>query len=269
VNEVELAYTYARSNTSIDPSIIVAGARVNLNQGTISYKRYFGFLHRMAWISPSIPIAGLNGSISGTRINASVVGSGDSSYEMALLLKGGPALNVSEFEDYHPTTTIGVSLGITAPTGQYDANKILNLGSDRWSFSPEFAVSWPFGPKQKWAVDAYANSDFFTDNTSYRGRQILRQEPLPGFEGHISYSFFDRVVTSLDARYSFRGETTVNRVNQNNSQKNFILGSEVIVSLNEKNSLSFIVAKALVHENGPESTGFSLKYDYVWGKGYR
>ena len=98
----------------------------------------------MAWVAPSIPIAGLNGSISGTPVKGSVVGAGDSSLEMALLLKGGPALSVPEFENYQPTTTIGVSLGITTPTGLYDSNKVLNLGSDRWSFKPEFAVSWPF-----------------------------------------------------------------------------------------------------------------------------
>jgi hypothetical protein len=269
VNQIELAYGYTHADASVDPSIIIVGARLNLNQGTIAYKRYFSLLHRMAWIAPSLPIAGLNGSISGTRISGAVVGAGDSSYEMALLLKGGPALSVTEFENYQPTATIGMSLGITAPTGLYDSSRILNLGSSRWSFNPEFAVSYPFGPQQKWALDAYANAAFYTDNISYRGRQILSQEPIPGFEGHISYSFLDSLVASLDSRYAFRGETNVDHVNQNNPQKNFILGSEVIVSLNERNSLSFIVAKALVHENGPTITGFSVKYDYVWGKGFR
>ena len=63
VNQLELGYAYARSDTSIDPSIVIGGARLNLNQGTIGYMRYFGFFHRMAWIESSIPIAGLNGSL--------------------------------------------------------------------------------------------------------------------------------------------------------------------------------------------------------------
>jgi Putative MetA-pathway of phenol degradation len=269
VNQAELAYAYARSDTSIDPSIVIGHARLNLNQGTISYTRYFGLLRRMAWFSPSLPIAGLNGSISGTSVSAAVTGTGDSGYEMALLLMGGPALTIPEFKNYQPTTTIGVSLNVTAPTGQYNADKLLNLGSNRWSFTPEFAVSWPFGPQQKWALDAYTNIAFYTDNTSYRGREILKQEPLPGFEGHISYAFLDNLVASLDARYSGFGRTTINNVNQNDSQKNFVLGSEVILSLNERNSLSFVVARALVHENGPTITGVIVKYDYYWGKGFK
>jgi hypothetical protein len=61
----------------------------------------------------------------------------------------------------------------------------------------------------------------------------------------------------------------VNGVDQNNGQQNFILGSEMIVSINSRNSLLFEFAKALVHQNGPALVGFSVKYDYTWGKGYK
>jgi hypothetical protein len=35
VSQLELSYTYARSNVSLDPSLAIAGANLNLNQGTI------------------------------------------------------------------------------------------------------------------------------------------------------------------------------------------------------------------------------------------
>ena len=267
-NQLELDYANVRSNASIDTSLIVAGARFNLNQGTIAYTRYFGFVHRLVWVEAGVPLAGLNGSVSGTSIQGSTTGTGDSSYVVAALLKGGPALSVAQFADYKPTTTVGMSLTITAPTGQYNPNKILNLGSDRWSFKPEIAVTHPFGPEQKWGVEAFANSYFFTDNTSYHGREVLRQHALPGLEGHISYSFSDRFWASLDARYSFRGSTFLNGVNQNNVQQNFGLGTEVNISLNPRNSLVFEFDKSLVHQNGPALSGFAVKYNYSWGKGY-
>jgi hypothetical protein len=56
-------------------------------------------------------------------------------------------------------------------------------------------------------------------------------------------------------------------VSQNNRQQNFILGSEMGVSLSSRNSLLLEFAKAVVHHNGPELVGFSVKYDYTWGKG--
>jgi hypothetical protein len=269
INQLELAYAYAHANASIDPSLIVAGAEFNLNQGTIDYTRYFSFFRRVAWVEASIPVAGLNGSVAGTNIHGSTTGAGDSSYELAMLLRGGPALSVDQFASYKQTTCVGVSLAITAPTGGYNANKVLNLSSNRWSFKPEIGISHPFGPEQKWEVDAYANAYFFTDNTSYHGVEILRQQPLPGLEGHISYSFTSNLWAALDTRYSFRGGTIVNGIDQNSEQRNFTLGSEVNLSLNSRNLLVFEFAKALVHQNGPASTGFALKYIYTWGKGYK
>lgn len=269
VNELELGYGYAHSNTSIDTSLVVSGAKLNLNLGTLDYTRYFGFLHRLAWVEAIVPLAGLDGAITGTNIQGSTTGAGDSGYEVAILLVGGPALTVKQFANYKPTTTLGVSLAVTAPTGQYDPNKLLNLGSDRWSFRPEIGVSHPFGPEQKWQFDAYANLYFYTDNTSYHGLENLRQQASPGFEGHISHYFGDRVWVSLDTRYSFRGDTFIDGANQNNPQRNFVLGSEVNISLNAQNSVVFEFAKPLVHKNGPSYAGFSVKYDYTWGKGYR
>jgi hypothetical protein len=41
------------------------------------------------------------------------------------------------------------------------------------------------------------------------------------------------------------------------------------VSIASQHSLLFEFAKAGVHQNGPAVVGFSVKYDYAWGKGYR
>ena len=159
-----------------------------------------------------------------------------------------------------------MSLTISAPTGQYNSNNLLNLGSERWSFKPEIAVSYPFGSEQKGQCDVYAHAYLITDNTSYKGREILRQEPLPGMEGHVSYFFVHNAWVSIDTLYSFSGATVIDGVHQNDAQKNFTLGSEVNVSLNPRNSLVFQFAKALVHQNGPALTGFAVKYSYSWGK---
>ena len=269
LNQLELSYAYVHANASIDTSFIITDAKLNLNQGKIDYTHYFGFLHRLLWVEAAVPFANLSGSVSGTSIHGSVTGVGDSNYALGILLKGGPALSAAQFEDYKPTTTLGVSLTMSAPTGLYHPSRILNLGSDRWWFKPEIALAHPFGPEQKWEVETYANIYVYTDNTSYHGREILRQQPLPGVEGHISYSFNDRFWASLDTRYSFRGTTAVNGIDQNNAQRNFILGSEMDISLNSRNSLVFEFAKAVVHHNGPALVGFSVKYDYIWGKGYR
>jgi Putative MetA-pathway of phenol degradation len=268
-NQIELGYAYVRSDTSIDTSLVITGAKLDLNQGTIAYTRYFGALHRLMWAEASVPVGNLSGSISGTSIQGSITGAGDSSYQVAMLLKGGPALSVAQFENYKPTTILGASVTVTAPTGLYSPIKILNLGSKRWFVKPELALSHPFGPEQKWQFDAYVNSYFYATNASYHGTEILKQQSLPGVEGHISYSFNNNVWASLDTRYSMRGDTFVNGVDQDSGQHNLILGSEINVAINNQNSLLFEFADALVHRNGPALVGFSVKYVYTWGKGHK
>jgi hypothetical protein len=131
VNQFELDYGYARTNTSIDTSLTIAGAELNLNQGPIDYTRYFSAFHRLDWLKASVPLAGLDGSVNGTKSEASRTGAGDSTHEVAMLLKGGPALSVQQSADYKQAT-ITVSLAIIAPTGLYSGRKLLNLDADRW-----------------------------------------------------------------------------------------------------------------------------------------
>jgi hypothetical protein len=263
-NQLELNYAHVHANASLDPSLAIADARLNINQGIVDYMYYFGLFHRLAWVEAGVPFAGLSGSVAGTNVHGSANGAGDSSYQLAILLKGGPALTVEQFDNYKRATSLGLSLTIPAPTGSDQSNKILNLGSNRWSFKPEIALNHPFGVARKWEFDVYGNVSFYTDNLSYHGKEVLRQQPLPGIEGHISYSFNDRVWISLDTRYSFRATTFLDGVSQNNAQQNFSLGSELNIALSPQNSLTLEFAKVLVHQNGPAATAFSMKYDYTW-----
>src|SRR5215472_5443606 len=103
INQLELAYAHVHANASIDTSLTIPGARVDLNQGTIDYTRYLGLFHRLTWVEAAVPVAGLSGSVVGTNIQGSIVGAGDSSYAAGILLKGGPALSLAEFDKFKPT----------------------------------------------------------------------------------------------------------------------------------------------------------------------
>jgi len=39
INQLELSYTYLNANASIDTSLVISGAKLNLNQGTVDYTR--------------------------------------------------------------------------------------------------------------------------------------------------------------------------------------------------------------------------------------
>jgi hypothetical protein len=265
-NQLEVDYEHAQANAAIDTSLVIGGAHFELNQATVAYTHDFGVLDHLAWVKATVPFARVGGSVAGTSLSKSTSGAGDLSVELGALLKGGRALSAAELAKYQPTTTWGASLTVSAPTGEYDPDRLLNLGSHRWSFKPEIGVAHPFGQERTWEVDAYVNAYFFTDNTAYRGVEILRQEPLPGLEAHLSHDFSPSFWASLDARYSFRGDTVVDGMDQHNSQRSLTVGAEASWSPAARHSLTLVVAKALVHDNAPAFTGVVVRYAYSWAK---
>ena len=73
-------------------------------------------------------------------------GLGDPRFRFSINLFGAPALSVKEFANYKQDLIIGVSLQVSAPLGQYDNSKLLNLGNNRWSFRPELGYFQGVGP---------------------------------------------------------------------------------------------------------------------------
>jgi hypothetical protein len=267
LNQFQATYAYAHADASVDTALVVAGAHVELNQATLAYTHYLSVLGDLGWVTANAPFGRLSGSVAGTAIQGSASGAADASLELGMLLAGGRALSAAQFADYTPATTCGVGLTITAPTGEYRADKLLNLGSHRWSFKPEIGVAHPFGDEQTWEIDGYANVTFFTDNTTYHGVEILRQQALPGFEVHLSHDFTPRLWVSVDARYAFRGDTFVDGSDQHSSQQSLTLGSEVSWALTSSQSLALVLASAVVHKNAPDASGVAIRYVYNWGSG--
>jgi hypothetical protein len=73
----------------------------------------------------------------------------------------------------------------------------------------------------------------------------------------------------VDTRFAFRGDTNVDGLDQHSAQRNFLVGSEVNVSMNPHSTLVFVFAKAALHQKGPNVGGFAVRYDYTWSKGDR
>ena len=68
---------------------------------------------------------------------------------------------------------VGTSLTVTAPTGEYDNSKLINLGTNRWGFKPEVGVAVPKG---RWDIDAYLGVWLFTDNDDFFPGGRLRSQ---------------------------------------------------------------------------------------------
>jgi hypothetical protein len=68
-------------------------------------------------------------------------GIGDGVVNATVFLLGAPAMRPAEFRDYRRKTLLGFNLRVKVPIGQYDPDKLVNLGSNRWQVAPALALS--------------------------------------------------------------------------------------------------------------------------------
>jgi len=66
----------------------------------------------------------------------------------------GPAIDREEFGQYDQRWVAGASVKMVAPTGDYEADRLLNLGSNRWSLRPEVGFSRAV---RKWIFEGAAS----------------------------------------------------------------------------------------------------------------
>ena len=135
-----------------------------------------------------VPYTSLEGTADyqGQPVERGVTGFGRPAFRLSINLHGAPALALSEFSTWKQDLIIGASLQVSPPWGQYDADKIVNIGSHRWSLKPEIGISKAAGP---WTLEAQAAATFFTDNEDFYGGNTRSQRPLYSLQGHVIYGF--------------------------------------------------------------------------------
>ncbi len=148
-------------------------------------------------------------------------GLGDPRLSLVLFLVGAQAMTPEQFSDYQKKTIVGFSLRVSIPLGQYDKNRLLNLGSNRWQIVPGLALSHRMG---RWTGEFYTAVWFFTDNQSFLGENVLEQDPLYAFQINIAYDFKPGLWLAIGMRQTFLGKTTLNGEHNNDPTRNNRIG---------------------------------------------
>ena len=183
-------------------------------------------------------------------------GLGDPRFRFSVNLFGAPALSVKEFANYQQDLIIGISLQVSAPLGQYDNSKLLNLGNNRWSFRPEVGISKAWGP---WTLEVAPSVTFFTDNTDFFNGSTFAQAPIYLVQGHIIYNFQSGAWMSLDGTYFTGGRTTLNGVRGDNEQANTRAGLTVALPVDRYNSIKLNASTGISTRTGSEFSIFGTR----------
>jgi len=256
---------YARSSGDIlfDPSLPVTDLQAKINTYAVGYSHSFGILGHVASIAASVPYANasLTGNVEGAPGQAYRSGMGDTRFRFAMNLLGGPALTPEEFAQRSPATILGASVSVIAPTGQYVPSRLINVGSNRWSFKPELGLSQPIG---NWFVEGAAGVWLFTDNTDFFGGRQRSQNPLPVFQWHGGYNWRPGLWLAADVTYFVGGQTSVNGVQDHDVQRNVRYGVTLSFPLSAQWSGKLAWSRGLTTSIGGNFQTVSVALQYRW-----
>jgi hypothetical protein len=258
-------YNRLDTNTPIDTSLPITGLSLNADLYLFRYARSFGIDGRNSAIQLIQPYADISASFdnaqffSGTKHNG---GMGDTQVVFAHNFFGGPALTAAEFANWTPETFLTGAFWLTMPTGDYDKDRIINIGSNRWVFKPEIGFGTPIGPT--WLeINTYVS--LFGDNKDYHGNSKLEQKPLYAIEGHYSYTINRALWVSLDATYNRGGESKIDGDWQDNKQENGLLGASLGFMLSPQFGGLVAYSDTVSERTGsPDVNTWTFRLQYVW-----
>ena len=193
------------------PPCPIKNAQLKTSNAVLAYARVLDLWGVSGKFDAIVPYTMLSGTaeVAGHPFERNVNGFADPKFRLSVNLYGAPALTLKEFKDFEQDLIVGASLQVSVPAGQYDDSRVVNIGTNRWSFKPEIGISQAMGP---WTLELQAAASFFTDNTDFFGGNTRSQDPIYSLQGHAIYGFRSGIWASLDATYFTGGRTTLNGV---------------------------------------------------------
>jgi len=205
-NIVGLSLGHSWGDVLLDKTLPVGDLDGGFSVLVPSYSRFFSLLGATTRFSGAIPVATGNWDAlvetDSVETDISRTGFADAVASMTVFLLGAPSMTPEEFRDYRRRTILGFNLRLKVPIGQYDSERLVNLGSNRWQVAPALALSHWIGD---FTLEAYAGMWAFSDNTSQLGDNVLSQDPLFAFQLNAGYSLRPHLWLSAGVRQTTGG----------------------------------------------------------------
>jgi len=263
VNVVTVTGSFNDGEINFDPSGPIEDGSGRIGMSSAGYARTFNLAGRSANVGVIVPyvLGKLEGLYLGEPASADRSGLGDIVVRGAVNFYGGPAMSPAEFATYRPQTMVGMTVFVWAPTGQYDPSKLINIGTNRWTFKTELGFVRVIG---RWAIDAYAGASLFTDNTEFLGDHTLSRDPIYSTQAHLRYRFNPKLWGAFDVNYWRGGQTTINGVVNDDEQSNSRVGATLSIKLSRREDLRIAVSTGAITRIGGDFHSIGASYTYSW-----
>jgi hypothetical protein len=265
INFLLLGYGYTEGAVAFDASVPITDAKVHVNAGLLAYARSLDVWGLSGKVLVALPVADEAGraKLKGQERDRDVLGLGDPLLRLSVNFFGAPALSMEQYPTYRQDIIVGASLQVTAPLGQYDSSKLLNIGTNRWSFKPELGVSKAWGPLILELIPAIT---FFTNNDDFLGGKTLQQDPIYSVQGHLIYELSPAFWAAFDATYYAGGRTTIAGM-KGQQPENVRVGLTNALSLSRHQSIKLYGSTGVYNRTDNNFWAVGAAWQFRWGGG--
>jgi Putative MetA-pathway of phenol degradation len=266
LNFFGIAYSNNAGGLLFDPSLPVKDAHVNAEVTTLSLGESLGLFGRSGQVLAVFPyvvadLSGRVGNVVGARHRS---GLADSTFRFAMNIYGAPRMHIKEFARYRPKTLVGASLTVVAPTGQYDRNVLINIGTNRWAFKPELGISHFIG---KWDLEVAFGAWLYTRNSGYYGGTFQKQDPLGSIQAHVVRELPHRTWVAFDGTFYTGGRSYVGNTIEANYEGNTRFGSTFGIIVTRRQALRFAYFEGATTRTGSDIHSISVAYQMIGAGG--
>ncbi len=265
LNFAVVSYSYSSGAVIVDPSLPLSDVKASMNGVVLGWGRTFGVVGRQAQVAASIPFAfgEVSGNVLEQRQSITRSGLADVRARFSVNLYGNPAQTPREFAARtHRSPYAGTSLTVSAPTGQYHGDKLINLGTNRWAFRPDLGVGVPW---KRFDLEAQAGAWLYTENPDfYPGGAARQQDALWTLRAHVSYTFRPSLWLAVDGTWYGGGAASVEGGPKSAKLDNSRYGATLSYPLNASQSLKIAYSRGAIVRVSSNFSTVSASWQLRW-----
>lgn len=256
-------YGFSRINTLLDAAFPIKEIDSRIHGVAGAYVRSINFFGLSSKIDVILPyIAGhYEGEYQGREIGINRSGFGDIRMRFSFNFVGSKAMDVSEYQKYSPDFVSGLSIQVIAPTGFYDSQYLINIGSNRWVIKPQWGVAKNY---EKWILEGYLGVWLFGENNDFLEGNSLEQEPLFTIKGHAIRTLKSNRWMSFSVGYGVGGNTKINGTLRETQISNLRLAFMYALPISKTGSLKFSAISGIRFQKGSDYNSLAVAYQYRW-----
>lgn len=225
-----IGYAYADGDLSFDPVLQIEDATVEIHTVALRTIRSFDLLGFSARVdlSGAYQDGTWKGTLAGAPARVDRKGWADPIVRFTLDLYGAPPLEGKAFAEYRAAheshTIVGVGVSVQVPLGEYFDDKLINLGTNRFTIRPQLGVVYDRG---SWKLELTGSTWIYTDNDDFYGGNELENKPFYTIQGHVRYNVLPMLWVAGGLAYGNGARSTVSGDRKDDRKENLVYGASV------------------------------------------